>query len=210
MKTRLLTLALAGLFTAQGVYANDSSTIEPKPFVTMAYAFGGDTVGGMTYEDNTTTDITSGGGLTIGGGINIAVPEQPYGVTVSGGYQFDSAVATNAEVSFDRLTLNFVPYYQATPQVKVAAGFTFHGGVEFISEMDGRSSESLEFDSAFGFVGEITVETSPLIGVGVRVTSIDYTLAQGRQLMLNGQPADSLSGSNIGLFINWGFGNTAN
>ncbi|MDC2889383.1 hypothetical protein [Psychrosphaera algicola] len=202
-----LALAVSGAsFTSQ---ANSDDTgaekkFNAKPFMVFGYAFGGDDMGTLEYDDGSTSDVSAGGGFTMGGGVDIGINSEsfgfskPIGVKLSGAYKFDSATADNADITFDRFEFTILPYVQLNEKVTLGAGVSFHTGVELSSEMDGSSSESYEFDGATAFVAELGFKQNEQLSWGFRFTSVEYSLA-------NYSGVEATSGSNFGGFMTYSF-----
>ncbi|MBU2882516.1 hypothetical protein KO525_08765 [Psychrosphaera sp. B3R10] len=202
-----LALAVSGASFTTQANSDDTATekkFNAKPFMVFGYAFGGDDMGTLEYEDGSSSDVSAGGGFTMGGGVDIAIDSEsfgfskPIGVKLSGAYKFDSATADNADITFDRFEFTVLPYVQLNEKVTLGAGVSFHTGVEFSLEMDGSGSESYEFDGATAFVAELGFKQNEQLSWGFRFTSVEYTLA-------NYSGAEATSGSNFGGFMTYSF-----
>lgn len=205
MKKTLGIASLALLLSAAEANAqqalDESKFASFKPFVTAAYAFGGDEVGELEYEDGDKQDVTAGGGYTIGAGLDISLDgltfSKPVGVEASFSYHGDSATADNADITFDRFEFNVLPYVQFTDTVRFAAGVGFHTGVEL--EVDFHGSDTVEFDSATAIVAQLSFKSSEQLNWGLRLTTVDYEFDDGYY-----EPV-TISGNNFGAFLNYSF-----
>ncbi len=199
------------LFTTAQTLANEQTnqdqpqqTLKINPIAFIGYSFGGDDVGSLTYEEGGTSDVTSGGGFTLGGGLDLFNAEYAMGVELTGAYKFDSAVASNADVTFDRFEFSAMPYYQINDTTRFGLGITQHTGVELSTEFD-RNNSSDKFNSALGFFAQVSFKVSEQLYVSGRYTSIDYETdpitfyGYGYQYKYQLE----VDGSSIGLFMTY-------
>ncbi|NVK25379.1 MAG: hypothetical protein HWE10_10665 [Gammaproteobacteria bacterium] len=205
-KMSMLTLAslfVAGTATAQEPVAADAP-FTFRPMLVIGIATGGDEMGELTYETGDSTEVSAGGGITLGGGFEVQSADKPFGATVTINYHSDSATASNADITMDRFEFTVLPYYQLNEQIQVSAGLSMHTGVEL--EVDFEGTETLEFDSALATIVELRYlfETGDMTLSG-RFTSVEYepTSYNGRSVS-GGEVVD---GSNLGLFFTWSFNN---
>ena len=197
--TAALLLASTSAFAAEKEVSMPSAQV--TPFLTAAYAFGGDDMGSLEYEGGGSSDVAAGGGYTLGGGFKFEPMEQPFekpiGVFLSANYHADSATADNADITFDRFEFNVLPFVQLNEMVHVAAGVGFHTGVEFSYEFN-SDSFSVEYDSAMALIVEIGFQTSEQFSWGIRATSVDYEYkGNGGSL--------TTDGNNLGAYFNYYF-----
>jgi len=203
----VLAFALSSNAMAAESASQSTSKVSVKPIVLMGYAFGGEDMGSLEYDDGTSTDISAGGGFTLGGGLDLDLSnmdlgvEKDMGVRLTGNYHFDSATASNADVTFDRFEFSVMPYVQLNEKISVSAGISLHTGVEFTAEFDGQSDETLEFDGATALVAEFVYKYSDQLSWAVRATSVDYEASTINGRSLDGFDTDAISGSNVGAFM---------
>lgn len=205
MKTGL-SLTAALLLASTSAFAAEKdvsiSGVEVTPFVTAGYAFGGDDMGGLKYEGGGSSDVSAGGGYTLGGGFKVELENQPFskpiGVYLSANYHADSATASNADITFDRFEWNVLPYVQLNEKVHLAAGIGFHTGVEYSYEFDGEQDINAEYESATAFIAQLGFQTSEEFSWGVRVTSVEYEFKGPFATV-------KTDGNNIGAYFNYYF-----
>lgn len=206
-----LTLALTG--TSFSALANDEGgkKINGKPIVVFGYAFGGDDMGELEYEDGSSSSVSAGGGFTIGGGFDFDIDtsalefDKKIGVQLTGAYKFDSATADNADITMDRFEFTVLPYVAINEKVSLGAGVSFHTGVEFSAEMDGSSSDSLEYDAATAFVAQLLYKQSEQFQWGARFTSVSYTPSSINGQDLSNFDIEDTGASNFGIFGSFSF-----
>lgn len=216
--TKLTKLALALVITgySYAAQANDETATEdkkfaPKPFILFGYSFGGEDMGSLEYEDGSSSDVSAGGGFTMGAGIDLAIqPEsiglsKPVGVQLTGAYKFDSATADNADVTMDRFEFTILPYVNVNDQVRIGAGIAFHTGVEFTMEFDGSSTDSIEFDAATALVLELGFKQNEQLNWGLRFTSVDYAVSKANGRDVSGYGIEDTGASNFGAFMTYSF-----
>lgn len=209
-----LSLALALAF-AGASYSTAADEIEKKfnakPVLLFGYAFGGDDMGTLEYDDGSSSDVSAGGGFTMGGGFDFIIDAEKtgfskdLGVQLTGAYKFDSATAENADITMDRFEFTVLPYVAVNDKVTVGAGISFHTGVELSTEMDGAGSDSIEFDAATAFVGEIGIQHSAQLKWGIRFTSVEYTPASLNGRDISDVGLDKVGGNNFGGFVSFYF-----
>lgn len=149
MKKTILFLTLAGL--SQFTYAaEEAEQPSPNPIKFGLYAgltYGGDEVGKLYYEDDSTERVKAGGLYTVGASLSANVWQQ-VDVQVNLGYHADSASASNGDMTFSRVVFEAIPYYRLNESVSLGLGLTLHSNVEFDSDF----TEDATFESATGVV----------------------------------------------------------
>ena len=204
MKKSVL-LAVSSLLLSNATFAQEAEKSLPfsfKPMIVLGIATGGDEMGTLEYEGGSSTDVSAGGGVTLGGGFEIQANDKPFGATATINYHSDSATASNADITMDRFEFTFLPYYQLNEQIQVSAGLSMHTGVEF--EIDFQGTNTIEFDSASALVFEVRY----LLESGDMALSGRYTSVEYEATSLNGRSVsggEAVDGSNLGLFFTWSF-----
>ncbi len=208
----VIALGSVGLFSGN-LFAEAANTVTQsvkkessviiKPLLVMGYGYGGDDVGTLTYEGGKSQDVMGGSGFTIGGGVMLQPKENKFGAELTFAYKFDSAVATNADLTMDRFEVSFIPYYQVSDKLQIGLGMAKHSGVELTSEIDGGSEERVEFENATGFVGQASYKYSDDARISVRYTNIEYKTSLIR---FNGSSyQEKVDGNNLGVYFNYYF-----
>lgn len=210
-----LALALSLALGTTTAFAADNASMnksyEAQPILLVGYAFGGDEVGSLDYDDGSSSDVTSGGGFTFGGGIDIAFDSdkiglpKPIGVQATAAYKFDSATADNADVTFDRFEFTLLPYVKLNDKVSLGLGIAFHTGVELTAEFDGAGTDTVEFDTGTALVAEVAYEQSPQLKWSLRYSSIDYSVSKVNGTDVSDFDLEDIDGSNIGAFMVYRF-----
>ena len=214
---------LASASVSAGNEAPSKSTpFDAKPIVLMGYAFGGEDMGGLKYDDGSNTDISAGGGFTFGAGVDLSlnqyelIKDRDLGVRLTANYHFDSATADNGEVDFDRYEFNIMPYVSINEKVNLAAGVSFHTGVEYVCKLDQIGcfegvNINIEYAGATALVAELTYKQSEQLSFAFRATSVEYEAKTVNGVSVNGGAAqDGLlkpSGSNFGAYMVYAFNN---
>lgn len=192
MKKIGLSLLLATGLISSNVIAADA--IDATPFFKMGYGFGGDKVGELEIEDGADQDVTAGGGFTIGGGLSFPINSldlgKDVGLNLSAAYHFDSATASNADLTFDRFEFGIMPYVKLNEKVTLAAGVEFHTGVEYEIEFN-SSDAAFEFDSATALAAELIFSTQSNFQWSIKAAMVDYT----------SDITEDISGNNISAFF---------
>jgi len=198
-KIGLPVLLALGMTSGAAVAAGDSAEpLKASPFFKAGYAFGGEERSGLEYDDGSSSDISAGGGFTIGGGLRFPIQgleiDQDVGVNLSAAYHGDSATASNAEITFDRFEFAIMPFVELNDKVTFAAGVEFHTGVEWSGE-DDRSEFSVEYDASTAIAAELIFNTrSKNIQWSIKAALVDYSATDFDE---------EISGSNVGAFFYW-------
>ena len=204
MRTKVI-LALMLLVQSNVGLAEDTQTAKNytvKPMVVIGLSSGGDEFISVTYDNGDTGEVTAGGGFTFGGGFEVQSIDKPIGVMATVNYHSDSEEGTDASFSMDRFEFTVLPYYQLNERLQFAAGISMHTGVEY--EEDYYGTTTVGFDSAFATLFELRyVLESEDMAISGRYTSVDYEISEIDGVSISG--ADSIDGSNIGLFFTWSF-----
>ncbi len=198
-------LALLLVLQSNAVLAEDEQVnlgVTVKPLLLVGVSSGGDKLGGLTYEDGDSTEVTAGGGISFGGGVDIKSNEKPFGAMATMAYHSDSAEASNANVTIDRFEFTVLPYYQLNEQMQLGFGLSMHSAIEY--EEDFHGTDTFEFDSAFATIVELRyIFESKNFALSGRYTSVDYEISKSNGRTISG--ADAIDASNVGLIFTWSF-----
>ncbi|AWB66661.1 hypothetical protein C2869_09550 [Saccharobesus litoralis] len=141
--------------------------------------YGGDDLGGLRYENGDTATVKAGGLLVFGGSLTNQLDEEVgFRYKANLAYHFDSATATNADITFDRITFDALAGYQFNENWTAFAGFTRHISPEYEEEFN-HSGGTTRLDTATGLVLEGAYSIDYHQDVTFRYTSIEYEIGNG-------------------------------
>ena len=157
--------------------------------------FGGDTLGTVYYSSGDSADITAGGLIHIYAGLMYHFYDSPIAGRLALGYHFDQANARNGTATFDRTTLEAVPFYYLLPYSRIGAGLTLHMSPTLDTQDFGQPN--VDFKDATGLVLEYGYHLGGAMWLDVRYVSIKYELKHPEYYYNTG----SADGSHLGLYI---------
>ncbi|MBE3651493.1 hypothetical protein BOO92_14655 [Vibrio navarrensis] len=173
-KLALSKVFLLGLIASSSVNANGLSGV-----LGVGYGFGGDDLFKGIYTNGESDKIKANQGVSFFGGVDLALP-QDFLLRGTIGYKFDSLTASNGEVTFDRVPLEFTAF-KAFNEHKIGAGIAYHTAVTLECKITNMCDEEVEFDDAAGFTVQYEYAFAPLavgrFAVGAKYTNIDYKLS---------------------------------
>jgi len=141
--------------------------------------------------DSSSADLYAGAFIHIYGGLNFLIPNSDFSVQSTIGWFGDTITAENGSVSFTRIPLEVIPYYNVN-NIRIGFGLTYHLNPELDGSDAAGPNADLDFDDALGTVLSIEYKFGNGFAAGLRHTSIEYELSDF--------DATSLDGSNIGLY----------
>lgn len=170
-------------------------------FGSLGGAFGGDTLASGKYSDGTSYEVNAGQGLVLSVGADYRVAEK---VTVQGsvGYQSGSTNAKNGEITFKRLPVELLAFYDISNQMRIGGGVRKANSAELTVSGAALSSGATAgtYDSSVGTVLEGQYFFSPVdagaavrkaqFGLNLRYVGENYTPANGS--------ASAKSGNHLG------------
>ncbi|MCH9814682.1 MAG: hypothetical protein K0U47_12160 [Epsilonproteobacteria bacterium] len=143
-------------------------------YVELNIGRGGDKLASIGYTNGDTANLYAGGGVGFTGGILFVPKTTPELQTlVSIGYMFDSADASNGDVTFGRFPLSVIQYYVIN-QWRVGVGATYHMSPTLESDGFGYSDEEVDFDNGLGALAEIDYLFPSGMIIGFRATLMEY------------------------------------
>ncbi|TMP30901.1 hypothetical protein CWB99_05085 [Pseudoalteromonas rubra] len=188
---------LAALSTS--TFASEEAQSPWSLSATVGYSMGGDTIGRLTYEDNSTDSVKAGDGFILGGALNYAI-NQTFDIRFNATYHFDSANAENGDVTFSRFALEAVPYYKINQQFKFGLGI----GLDTAVELDNDFSSNADFDSAGKFIVSGMYTFEDFNGsLEMRYSVVEYELSKIGGYSYSNTP--KLDGNHLGLLFHWNF-----
>jgi hypothetical protein len=93
-----------------------------RPVLGATITGGGETLIDIEYNSGYHREISSGGLMQVFGGVEYAVPGSPWTVQATVGYHFDRASASNGSVSFSRVPLEVLGFWNANDNWRFGAG----------------------------------------------------------------------------------------
>ncbi len=160
---------------ATGLLMASCTATATDVFVEGGIHLGGDTL--ASTSGSYSQDLKAGQLLSVAVGIHTALSESAQ-ARISIGYKFDSVDADNGSTDFDRVPLELLAMYRASPYFYIGAGVTRHIAPTFNFDISGFGTGEIEFDDAnglvFGFDYNSKGEFNGDWFVGGRVTIIDY------------------------------------
>ncbi|RAH34587.1 hypothetical protein DOT35_08585 [Vibrio vulnificus] len=173
-KLALSKVFLLGLLASSYASANVLTGV-----VGIGYGFGGDKMGEGVFVNGDSDDIKANEGISIFGGADLALP-QDFLLRGTLGYKFDTIDASNGDISFSRVPVEFT-VFKSLSNHKLGAGFTYHTAVSYECNVSGICSGEVEFDDAAGLVVQYEYAFAPgalgQIAVGAKYTNIEYEVS---------------------------------
>jgi hypothetical protein len=176
---RVLALVVAGTLT---MASSGNAQGRLRGNMRLGAEFGGERVLQFTYEDGSTPDVTSGGGLLISAG-------GAFQAFKSGGHEMDAQInlgwkyrtipkATNQEATWSRFPLEALVFYRAPFGLRVGGGAAVHLGN--VLEASGAVLNSrVAFKNKPGFVLQTEYGMRNNLAVDVRYTLMTYEVESG-------------------------------
>lgn len=202
----LLLVMLTSAFAAEDTAINPGGTATadvaapsqvpqpPKPLRFLLGAgltFGGDTLVTASYTNGSSDSITAGGFVMIYGGLDYRLDDA---ISFQGtlGYHVDTITAQNGDVTFSRIPLELLAYYQLND------AFRFGGGARIVNSPELKGSGIAgningTFDNTVGLVIEGEYMMHRTFGIKLRHVSEHY--------QPSGSPV-SVDGSHFGVLAN--------
>lgn len=191
MKKGLLITALLATapWCAQAQEAVSTDGLYTGPVIQLRAGFGGDEVGTVFFADGDSERMRTGNGIEGALGWHVKTHRgSPWDLRALLGYKYDSSTATNADITFTRMTWQLIPTYEIGKGFSVGAGPVMHTGIKF--KADGFASDT-KFKNAIG--ADIQVGWR---GLALTYTVMDYKAKGGRKV----------SADHLGLQYTYSFG----
>lgn len=124
---RALALALALSAATSTVLAEDNNGHGLRPFASVGFTWGGQTILPVTITPQGTTthyeeDISAGSGLALQLGLSYRLGEAPVALQASIGYHNDQAHGLDGQASFRRRPVELLVQYLATDHLRIGFG----------------------------------------------------------------------------------------
>jgi len=190
-------LAVAAL--ACSVAAPSMAAVGLSPVIGVAYTAGGKTLATVIYDDGSKNRIKAGGQVGLFAGVEYReTADAPLTLQATLGYHFDRISAANGSVTFSRLPLEFLGFWNVDPQFRIGAGLrkATSGKVRTSGQ---ASNEIPDYNvrSSVGFVVQAEYFLAPQASVYFRLVSERYKSSLA--------PGGAVSGNHAGLGLAYHF-----
>ncbi len=128
--------------------------------------FGGDSLGTVSFEDNSTQSIKTGDGLSLNVGGHYRFANSPFDLSATIGFKYRGTKATNSDINVNRMVLEFLGTYFINDDWWLSAGPVLHQSIKYDRDQFGST---VNFDNASG----ITFKAG-WRWIGLQYTNIDY------------------------------------
>ncbi len=163
LEFRLMALCAVSVLPGCATVAHADQTPTPKeersfslhPMLTFGASFGGDEFAEVSYSDGSSSAITAGGSIQMGGGLLVDFTQLPLQAQTMMTWHVAGAGASNGSLYFHRFPLELLGFYKLTPQLRLGGGLQYAIGPK--SELsNGSKTQSLitHYGNALGFVVE--------------------------------------------------------
>lgn len=154
------------------------------------FAFGGDKLVTVTYNNGDTKTLYAGDGLYGDLGVQHNFADSGWSLKATAGFDYTAAAGSNATVSFNRYPLDLLAIY-SVGRSHIGFGLTEHLSPRL--DLDGLGP-NVDFENATGVVLQYQYWL-----FGVRLTGINYKVSGC------GTGCSSVSGNSLGFFFNYTF-----
>lgn len=168
--------------------------------LTAGLSFGGDTLAEATFTNGDSEKLKAGGLFYFAVGPSIEFANSPWSVQALFGRHLDSITATNAELTFERNTMELQVFHRAGPH-RLGLGYVKHLSPEYQESGAFILPSTVQFKDATGLSLEYNwMPVGSKVGLSLRAVKIDYEAES-----LNGMPvtSDSISGNHVaaGIYV---------
>jgi hypothetical protein len=190
-------IALAVAFCASPIVAETSNSLHVS--IIGGLTFGGDRVGGLQYVDGSTSNLDAGALAYFGGGLEYHINDS-FILQLNAQYHWDTAAATNGDMTFSRYEFEAIPYYRINERYRIGLGYGMHSNVHLSSDF----TADLEYNNANAIIGSVgRLSENSDSWLEFRVVSVEYELNKvGNQTVASGLMTDA---NHIGVSYHWLF-----
>lgn len=166
---------------------------------------GGDKVGRVKYLDGSTNNLDAGAFGYFGGGIEYDINDD-FIVQLNAQYHWDTAAASNGDMTFSRFELEAIPYYRLNERFRLGLGVGLHANVHLSSDFTNNvrgDVGDVEYDNATAIIGSVgyNLENSDS-WVEFRLVNVEYIVNKVGGKDYIALPVD---GNHFGLSYHWVF-----
>lgn len=179
-----------------------------RPFVSLAFTAGGDTLATVQYTDGTSSSIKAGGETLFRGGLDFQVSPS-FSLQASYGIHTDSTKeASNGSLDFKRNAIEGSGFWHPTAHQRLGLGFRKVSDAR-VSGSGAAGMPTLHFDASTGTVFQWEYLTGNLSSFGSRAgISVRYVNEKYTPSSVDGfgnVSGGSVDGSHFGVGFTWYF-----
>ncbi|HEU4777395.1 MAG TPA: outer membrane beta-barrel protein [Telluria sp.] len=188
----LIALAIASVGVAQAQAPSAATGL--RPFLGAGLTFGGDDLSTVRYTDGTSETVKAGGVVQLTGGVDYRI-NSDFSLQTSISYHADSTSGSNGSVTFSRLPIELIGYYNVSPEWRIGVGARYVGSVK-LSGSGAANGINASFDNTVGALIEGEYLMNDKVGLKIRFVSEKFTESYSKV---------KVSGNHIGGFANYYF-----
>lgn len=197
---------LIPLLIVASVFAKAQEPRKLRPFLSIAYTNGGDTLASVKFTDGSSSSIKAGGETLFKGGLDYQVIPA-FSLQASYGLHTDSTKeAKNGGLDFKRTAVEGMGFWNATPHFRAGLGFRKTSDAR-VTGNGAASLSTIHFTSSTGTVIEGEFLTS-VMAFGRGGLSLRYVNEKYSPSSVDGIGAvtgPSVDGSHFGIGFSWYF-----
>lgn len=188
----LIALAIASVGVAQAQAPAPTNGL--RPFLGMGLTFGGDDLQTVAYTDGSSETVKAGGVVQLTGGVDYRINSE-FSLQTSISYHVDSTSGSNGSVTFSRIPLELIGYYNVSNEWRIGVGARYVSSVK-LSGSGVINYVGASYDNTVGALVEGEYLVNDKLGLKIRYVSEKYT---------NSWDKTKKSGNHIGGFANYYF-----
>lgn len=189
MKRNVL-IALLCLCSGAAMAADSQGGL--KFVVGGGFTYGGDKLATAQYTNGSSADVRAGSLLDIHAGLEYRFDQ--FAVQSTVGYHFDSADATNGSITFSRVPVELLGYYQVSQSIRLGGGLRKSTGAQLDGDGVASNIGTVKFDADPGFVLEGEYLVGKNLGFKLRYVAEKFKAKTGN--------AKDIDGNHVGIFMN--------
>ncbi len=154
--------------------AGAAKAVDTHGMMKVGIDFGGNNVFSIGTSTGDTDTIKANEGFYIGGGVALLNADKTITTEISLSWKYASRTATNGDATWTSYPLDALVFYNMQ-QVRFGGGLTYHLNPK-LKATGVASNLSADYDNALGYVVEADYRLDRNMSLGVRLTSIKYSL----------------------------------
>lgn len=158
---------------------------------------GGDTLVEVDLDHGSDYELKAGGAYFLGLGAEFESADRNVAVQLSANYHFDSVDADDGEASFERYPVDLIVFGQGERN-RVGVGITAHLSPKAEIKSYDFGRDTINFDTAFGFLIEYNYLIGTSLWLGARYTMIEYKKENAFNKL-------SIDGNHLGAMVHFRF-----
>jgi hypothetical protein len=175
------------------VYADESAHVDEGLDLVLSagLTFGGDDLAATTNGET----LEAGGLMLLGVGGIYSFEDSNFQLQGLFGYHFDEVNAADGSADFKRTTLEIMPFYKVTEDVRLGVGY-----LKVMSPSYSDPWDNIDFEDSNGLVMEVDWRLKGGVWLGVRYADLEYLASSinGIDINLIGVPKP-IDGSYFGI-----------